>query len=146
MDIPGAFMQTGLDGEKIHIKFEGRMVELLAMIDPQLYRPHIIVEKGKPVLYAELSKVLCGMLQAALKFWEQITNDLTGQGYTVNPYDWCVANKTINGKQHTIGWHVDDFIMTHEDPAVNDSLIYWFQSKYGKLSPLTVQRLSLIHI
>lgn len=140
MDIPGAFMQTGLDGEKIHIKFEGRMVELLAMIDPQLYRPHIILEKGKPVLYAELSKVLYGMLQASLKFWEQITKDLTGQGYTVNPYDWCVANKTVNGKQHTIGWHVDDFIMTHEDAAVNDSLISWFHSKYGKLSPLTVHR------
>lgn len=140
VDIPGAFMQTDLDGEIIHIKFEGRMAELLAMIDPKLYRQHIIIEKGKPVLYAELCKVLYGMLQASQKFWHQITHDLTGLGYVINPYDWCVANKVVNGKQHTIGWHVDDFIMTHVDPAVNDGLISWLNGKYGKLSPLSVHR------
>ena len=92
------------------------------------------------MLYAELSKVLYGMLQASLKFWDQITEDITSLGYTINPYDWCVANKVVNGKQHTIGWHVDDFLMTHEDPTVNDGLISWFQEKYGKLTPLTVHR------
>lgn len=46
----------------------------------------------------------------------------------------------MNVKQHTIGWHVDDFIMTHEEPRVNDDLIAWFSEKYGNLSPLTVNR------
>lgn len=140
MDLPGAFMQTDLDGETVIVKFEGRMAEVLAMIDPSLYRQHFMVEKGKPVLYAELRKVLYGMLQAALKFWQQVTQDLVSLGYTINPYDWCVANKVVNGKQHTVGWHVDDFILTHEDPSVNDGLISWFQEKYGKLSPVTVNR------
>lgn len=140
MDIPGAFLQTDLDGETIIVKFEGRMAEVLAMIDPSLYRQHVMVEKGKPVLYAELRKVLYGMLQAALRFWQQVTQDLVSLGYTINPYDWCVANKIINGKQHTVGWHVDDFILTHEEPSVNDGLISWFQKKYGKLSPVTVNR------
>lgn len=133
-------MQTELDGEKVTIKFEGRMVELLAMIDPKLYRPHVIIERGKPVLYAELCKVLYGMLQAALKFWRQVSQDLRSLGYEINPYDWCVANKQVNGKQHTVGWHVDDFLLTHEDPTVNDGLIQWFSEKYGRLSPLTVHR------
>lgn len=140
VDMPGAFMQTSLKGEKIHIKFEGRMAELLSMIDPKLYRKHIIIEKGKPVLYAELCKALYGMLQAARMFWKQISGDLVGLGYEINPYDWCVCNKIINGKQHTVGWHVDDFILTHEDPSVNDDLISWFSEKYGKLTPLTVGR------
>lgn len=140
VDLPGAFMQTELDGEKVTIKFEGRMVELLAMIDPKLYRPHVIIERGKPVLYAELCKVLYGMLQAALKFWRQVSQDLRSLGYEINPYDWCVANKQVNGKQHTVGWHVDDFLLTHEDPTVNDGLIQWFSEKYGRLSPLTVHR------
>lgn len=140
VDIPGAFMQTDLDGEKVLIKFQGKMAEMLAMIEPNLYRQHIMIEKGRPVLYAELKKVLYGMLQAALKFWQQITSDLVSLGYSINPYDWCVANKLVNGKQHTIGWHVDDFIMTHEDASVNTELINWFQKKYGELSPLTVHR------
>lgn len=140
VDIPGAFMQTDLDGEHIMIKFEGRMAELMAMVDPSLYRPHIMIEHGKPVLYAVLKKVLYGMLQAALKFWRQITADLISLDYTVNPYDWCVANKIVNGKQHTVGWHVDDFLMSHEDADVNSQLIEWFQNKYGRISPLTVHR------
>lgn len=140
MDLPGAFMQTDLDGEMIIVKFEGRTAELLAMIDPSLYRQHVMVEKGKTIMYAELRKELYGMLQAALKFWQKVTPNLVSLGYTINPYDWCVANKIVNGKQHTVGWHVDDFILTYEDPSVNDGLISWFQEKYGKLSPITVNR------
>lgn len=78
------------------------------------------------------------MLQSALKFWEQVTEDLTGLGYIVNPYDWCVVNKEVNGAQHTIIWHVDDFLMSHVDPKVNDKLINWLQQKYGERSPLTL--------
>lgn len=71
VDLPAAFMHTDMDGDKVLVRIEGRMAELLAMIDPKLYRPHIIVEKGKPFLYGELRKVLYGMIQAALKFWER---------------------------------------------------------------------------
>lgn len=50
MDIPGAFLQTNLKGERLHVKFEGRMAELLSLIDPKLYRPNIVLENGRPVL------------------------------------------------------------------------------------------------
>lgn len=55
-------------------------------------------------MYAELCNILYGMLQAALKFWLQVSQDLVGLGYDINPYDWCVANKMINGNQQTVGW------------------------------------------
>lgn len=141
IDVPGAFLHVELrNGERVHVKFEGRMAEMLAMINPKLYRRHIMIEHGKPVLYAELKKALYGMLQSALKFWQKISSDLIGLGYTINEYDWCVANKMVNGKQHTIGWHVDDFLMTHEDPSANDKLIEWFNNKYADLTPLKVHR------
>lgn len=133
-------MQTGLDDETVNIKFEGRIAEVLEMIDPKLYRPNIVIEKVKKVLYGELYKVLYGMITASLLFWQQVTEDLMKMGYIVNPYDWCLANKIVNGAQHTIGWHVYDFIMTHIDPTVNTSLIDCLQKKYGKLSPLLVHR------
>lgn len=44
-------------------------------------------------------------------------------GFTLNPYDRCVANKMINGKQCTILWHVDDLKLSHEDPKVLDEVI-----------------------
>ena len=34
-------------------------------------------------------------------------------GFEINPYDPCVANKTINGTQMTIRWHVDDLMISH---------------------------------
>lgn len=141
MDIPGAFLQTDLDeGERIHVRFEGRMAELLTMINPKLYKPNIVVERGKPVLYAELKRALYGMLQSALRFWEQVLEDLTELGFTVNPYDWCVANRTVDGTQQTVGWHVDDFLATHKNPSVNDELAAWFDDKYGKRTPVAVHK------
>ena len=37
--------------------------------------------------------------------------------------DSCVVNKMINGKQCTIGWHVDDVRCSHVDPMVVDHMI-----------------------
>lgn len=116
------------------------MAEMLAMIDSKIYRQYIIIERGKPVLHAELRKALYGMLQSALRFWQKISSDLIGIGYTSNEYDWCVANKVENGKQHTVGWHVDDFLLMHEDHKVNDQLIDGFSQKYADSKPLKVNR------
>lgn len=69
VDILGGFMQTDLDGERIVIKVEGSMAEILAMIDPKLYLQQVMIYKDNPFLYAELRKALYGMLQSALKFW-----------------------------------------------------------------------------
>jgi hypothetical protein len=46
-------------------------------------------------------------------FWEDLSGKLIKCGYTLNPYDQCVANKSINGYQMTIVWHVDDLKMSH---------------------------------
>ena len=41
-DIPGAFIQTDMPkgADKVHIKLDGSMVELLAKINPQLYQKY----------------------------------------------------------------------------------------------------------
>jgi hypothetical protein len=40
VDIPGTFMQADMD-ETVHVKLEGKMAELLVMIDPKLFRKHV---------------------------------------------------------------------------------------------------------
>ena len=84
------------------MKLEGAMAELLIKIDPALYRKHVLMEKGKQVLYIKLKKALYGTLKAALLFWKKLTGVLTQWGFDANPYNWCVANKVINDKQCTI--------------------------------------------
>jgi hypothetical protein len=64
-------------------------------------------------------------------------------GFEVNPCDWCVANKTINGKQCTILWHVDDLKISQVDPAVVTNVIDWLEKVFGVEGPLTKTRGSL---
>ena len=47
VDIPGAFVQTDMKGDDVHMKMEGKMAELLVKLDPKLYRKYITLEKGK---------------------------------------------------------------------------------------------------
>ena len=42
----------------------------------------------------------------------------TRMGFDINPYDWFVPNKTINGKQRTVVLHVDDLQVSHVDSSV----------------------------
>lgn len=138
-DIPGAFMQADMD-ELVHMKLEGEMAELLEKIDPSLYRKYIVIEKGKPVLYVELLKALYGTLKAALLFWKRLSSQLIKWGFVLNPYDRCVANKTINGKQCTIVWHVDDLKISHVDESVAERMLGLLEHEFGKESPLSVTR------
>ena len=49
----------------------------------------------------------------------------------INPYDPCVANKTINGIQMTICWHVDDLKVSHVDPGEVMIFGEWLSGTYG---------------
>ena len=84
------------------MKLEGKMVDILTNIDPNLYHKFKKFENNKPIMYVKLEKAIYGTLQAALLFWKKLTNTLLSWGTEVNPYDWCVANKTVDGKQLTI--------------------------------------------
>ena len=94
-------------------------------------------EHGKPMIYTELSKALYGTVQATLLFWRNLSCFLINKfGFEANPYDFCVMNKTINGSQCTIGWHVDDLKISHIDGKVNQEILDILQKKYGKEAPI----------
>ena len=72
IDIPNAFIQTEMEGEKIIMKLRGDLAELLVTTSPKLYRQYIMDENGKKVWYVELLKALCGTLKAALLFYKNL--------------------------------------------------------------------------
>ena len=107
-DIPGAFLHADMDS-CVHMIMEGTIAEHVAKLELAIYRKYIWHnKKGKPMLYVRLKKALYGMLQAALLFWQLLSNTLMEWGFTINPYNQCVENKQINGKQCTIICHIDD--------------------------------------
>ncbi len=50
------------------------------------------------------------MLKSVLWFYKKLRADLEADGFIVNNYDTCVANKIVNGTQMTVTWHVDNII------------------------------------
>ena len=53
-------------------------------------------------------KALYGMMVSSLLYYKKFQKDIESIGFEVHPYDMCVANRIIKGKQNTITWHVDD--------------------------------------
>jgi hypothetical protein len=139
IDIPGAFMQVDMD-EIVRMRLDGKMAELLVHIDPSRYEKYVVHENGKPVIYVLLKKALYRTLRAALLFWRRLSSQLKEWGFIANPYDPCVVNKEINGKQCTILWHVDDLKISHVDPEVVTSIIDMVEGEFGKEAPLTIVR------
>jgi hypothetical protein len=139
IDIPSAFMQAFID-EVVHIKFDNELIDLLCDVDPSL-KQYVSYENGKRVLYTKLNKALYGTVQASRLFWERLSSFLIDQnGFERNPYDFCVVNKTVNGKQLTIVWYVDDLKISHADPAIVDDMIDKLKEEFGQVSDLTIRR------
>jgi hypothetical protein len=92
-DIPGAFLQVD-NPDYVLMRLDGILAELMVQVAPSLYRKYVTTNtKGKAVLYVQLEKAVYGMMKSALLFYRKLVADLTSLGYTINPYDPCVANK-----------------------------------------------------
>ena len=76
---------------------------MMVRVDPKLYQTFTITSaKGVPILCVRLDKALYGLLKNALLFYKPLVCKLTEYGVKINPYDPCVANKTINGSQMNV--------------------------------------------
>ena len=138
VDIPGAFMQVIMDKD-VYMRITGLMVDLLIEIDKS-YEQFVVYERGEKVIYVELLRALYGTLRAARLFWEKLTSVVKSWGFEINPYDSCVANKTINGHQCTLTWHVDDLKISHKDPAVVTQIIEDLKNTFATLGELSISR------
>ena len=136
-DIPGAFMHSDMDPE-VYMRLDGLMAELLLEVDRAAYEPYLTYEKGQPVIYVEMLKALYGTLRAARLFWEKLSSVLKSWGFEINPYDSCVANKTVKGKQLTVTWHIDDLKISHVDQAVVDQFVDDLKAEFGQLGEISV--------
>jgi hypothetical protein len=81
-----------------------------------------------------------GLLRSALLFYRKLVGELEGKGFKLNPYDPCVANKTVDGTQMTVCWHVDDLKVSHINPNKISKFGEWLNAIFG----VTVAELGMI--
>ncbi len=67
---------------------------------------------------------------AALLYYKKFVKSLKSKGFKLNPYDPCVVNKIVEGKQITMCFHVDDCKLSHEHPKVIDETVNWLRAEY----------------
>lgn len=131
-DVVGAYLHANMDDFTL-LKLQEDVVEIMCEVNP-MYIDFVVIENGKKVLYLLLLKALYGCVRSALLWYELFHNTLRALGFVLNPYDPCVANKMINGKQCTIVWYVDDTKISHVDPNVVTDVILKIEERFGKMS------------
>jgi hypothetical protein len=137
VDLLGAFLHADNKGYVI-MKMVGMLAELMVKTNLKLYQQYVILEKGRSVLYLRLQKALYGMMKSALLFYRKLVSELREMGFEINPYDPCVANKTVNGTQMMIRWHVDDFMITHLHQDKIMKVVQGIKNIYGESLAETV--------
>lgn len=134
-DIPNAFVQMEIDSkpgkERTIMKIRGQLVDMLVNIAPHEYQDFVRFKGTHKVIYVMMIKALYGMLQSLLLYYKKFRKDLEEIGFKINPYDPCVANRIIKGKQQTVTWHVDDLKSSHVNPKVSDEFLSWLKKKYA---------------
>jgi len=115
-DVKGAYLHADIK-DFVILKLVGEAVDIMCQVNPK-YKKFFVVEHGKKVLYLQLLKALYGCVQSALLWYELFTGTLVDMGFKLNPYDPCVANSQVRGKQCTVAWYVNDNKISHVDATV----------------------------
>jgi hypothetical protein len=136
IDIPNAFFQTLVEDEEhsVIVRIRGPLVDILVSIAPDVYGPYMSTNKaGQKVLLVQCLNAVYGTMVAALLYYKKFVKSLMKQGYKINLYDGCMANKVVKRKQVTICFHIDDCKISHKSSAVLDNTIAWLRVKYKSI-------------
>ena len=131
-DIAGAYLNAFMR-DYVLMKLTGDVVDIFCQIDEK-YKKFVVMEGKTKVLYVRLNKALYGCVQSALLWYELFSTTLKEMGFELNPYDPCVANKMINGRQCTVTWYVDDLKASHVEEKVIEDVVAAIEAKFGKMS------------
>ena len=132
-DLPGAYLHAEMPKDKrLLMKFRDEFVDIMCKVNPE-YEQDVVVEHGKRVLYVRILRAIYGCIELVLLWYELYVSVLKEMIFQLNPYNKCVANKMINGKQYTITWYVDDNKISHVDEYVVTKILEAIKVHFGDL-------------
>jgi Reverse transcriptase (RNA-dependent DNA polymerase) len=131
-DVTGAYLHAHMK-DFISMRFTGWAVDLLCEVNPE-YSQFAAYEGKTKVLYVRCNKAIYGCVVSGMLWYELFSQTLEQHSFTINPYDFCVANATISGSQCTIVWYVDDAKISHVKSSVVTDVIAILESHFGKMS------------
>ena len=121
------------EGKRVILKLVGIFVDIMCKANSE-YEKYVVTENGKKVLYLRVLRALYGCLESALLWYDLYSSTLKSHGFELNPYDRCVANKIINGKQFTIIFYVDNNKISDVDKDLVTEVLKLLKSHFGDLT------------
>ena len=88
-------------------RFRGALFDVLLKISPEVYMPYVQKDKkGNKILILRCLKAIYGKIVESLLYHQKSCKTLSETGFKLNPYNTCVGNRMVNGKQQNIFWQV----------------------------------------
>jgi hypothetical protein len=113
------------------VRLRGVLVDMLLEVAPGVYDDYVTLDaKGNKQLIVQCLNAIYGTMVASLLYYKKFVKTLLREGFVINPYDCCVANRMVKGKQQTILWHVDDCKLSCVRTKANDQLIEVLRQEY----------------
>ena len=107
VDIPGSFLTADMD-EIIHMVLFGRIVELMAQVNPSIHRKYVTIGNVHRVLYVQQQKALYRTLWYALRLYQKVLKDMELEGLVLNPYDQCLVKNMVQSDNDNLNiLHMD---------------------------------------
>ena len=82
-------------------------------------------KKGEKQLLVQCLTTLYGTMVALLLYYKKFVKRLKLNGFRLNPYDLCMANKQVKEEQLTVCFHMDNCKILHLIPKVIAMTIEW---------------------
>ena len=67
-----------------------------------MYDEFVIYEGNNKIVHVKMLKALYGMMITSILYYNRFIKDIKSIEFELNPYDTCVANRIVDGKQHTV--------------------------------------------
>ena len=131
-DVTGAYLNADMD-DFVLIRLSGDDIDMMCNANPA-YEKFVTNNNRRRTLFLQLKKALYGCVKSVLLWYHLFCDTLQDLGFTLNPYNPCVANANIKGSQCTIVWYVDDNKVSHKDQAVVNDLIQRIEAKFGHMA------------
>lgn len=118
LDYSGAYLNAKMH-KTVRMLLDKDLAEVLCQVDPK-YRRYLRAD-GK--LLVKLKKALYGCVESAKLWYDLCKSGLESLGFEENPYEPCVFNKYVSGRQVSIALYVDDLMVTCTDERILNDVI-----------------------
>ena len=125
-DITGAYLNAYMKTIKVRMRIPPEIAAVICELYPN-YQEFLQPDGS---LFVLLDKALYGCVESAKLWYELLRLTLESIGLIQNPYDACVFNKTVNGAQVTVAFHVDDLFITSVSQKLVDEVLDTLRKKF----------------